>query len=438
MENLVNSKLVALWIVSLSLAFGAGHYFSGPTSPHQPKRTPIDDSADNTRSWDVDSVLRDAATVSEADHSKLYDAEEKLQESKLLSLQEEDLFRIYAKDYSASFEESASAMLLIGSMDQAAVYQLLDKVFNQDGNTESSHLMMLLLARLVDINPLQAIEYAKSVQMDDRFKLPIHMAVMQRWAQNSPNDAVDWYLENSQDNTFSNYPIDPSANIVFAALAKSDLNAALDILQILDSDDIRLLAVSAIASTLNSESDYIDLVNFTNQFDNKRITENILSAWVRSDTNAALDWFDILDDSAYKMNARESIFGTYMFHSDSSQAADWYMQTRQTASAQETADKIVGKWKWNDHETALRWINRQTDIDRSKSTYELLVRAAYSNPDFAFEHLDSISDKQDKILTARAILSGYLAVSDDKAQQFLNSLPFSDEEKARVTPIGGG
>jgi len=89
-----------------------------------------------------------------------------------------------------------------------------------------------------------------------------------------------------------------------------------------------------------------------------------------------------------------------------------------------------------DPNEALNWLEQQTTFDTQTSTVKLLSSSTFSNPNFAVENLELLSNDKDKTNVSLDIYQALERSSTNKAADFLASSPYKNEIEIKLERIG--
>lgn len=422
----------------MSLAFAAGYvvrggggFTSGDTSLGLEEKQEVAESASRKVSGALHSQSLDNATSNANVVSKTDQIAQVPGHITFFSL----LDKFNTSGTTMSTDEFSA---FVGALSHIDKHDIINALQNWDisiFDPQSNVILSVLVMRFSELDPLGAVEYALSAGESKQTKGYLTHSVMSQWARRSPQQALSWFFDREHNGQSREHQLLVSG--LFSALAQTDLTLALESVNSLEDTKAQHSAYQAIGLALESADQY---ATFFNEMSNRGDTSNIetaLSGWSAKDINAVTDWYATLGDDKVRETARRTIFNQYIFQ-EPSKAADWYMRESTRETAQTDVEHIAGRWVFSDPEQALGWVSGQQNIDTPKAELYTLTAASYRFPDFAEQHLDTISGMADKISLAHAIYQGYKQKSADDANGFVESFVYKEALKDRIANLENG
>lgn len=429
---------IALWISAMSLAFVAGYvirgegvFSSGDTRLTLEEKQEVADSASRKVSGTLHSQSLDNAASNTNVVSKPDQITQIPGHITFFSL----LDKFNTSGSTMSTDEFSAFVGALSHIDQHDIINALQNWDISIFDPQSNVIFSVLVMRFSELDPLGAVEYALSTGESKQAKHFLTHSVMSQWARRSPQEALSWFFDREHNGQSPEHQLLVSG--LFSALAQTDLTLALESVNSLEDTKAKQSAYQAIGLALESAEQYS---TFITELSNRGDTSNIetaLSRWSFKDINAVTDWYATLGDDKVRETARRTIFSQYIFQ-EPSQAADWYMRESTRETAQRDVEHIASRWVFSDPEQALGWVSGQQNIDTPKAELFTLTAASYHFPDFAEQHLDSISGMADKISLAHAIYRGYKQKSADDANAFVESFVYKEALKERIANVENG
>lgn len=323
----------------------------------------------------------------------------------------------------------AEAYQLIEQLDLTEILSALELL--KDKASDPKHLVSinLLLSIYARSEPSLAMSYIKDNIHSKTASMQANMVVLGTWAENEPLNTLDWYRQNDVvTGPFSSVPL----IIIFKGLANKDLDVAISQLTGLSNYVIEISsAINGIAETLQSSEQFSYFLSQLTEFDNKEMEKSVVSSWTRKRPYEALGWVSEVENSSRREELENSLYKSWLTLQPQ-EAADSLIASATPENLNARAKQVVDSVSFMDPQWTLDWIGTQPDIKTDELLSEVLNNSTYSNPGFAAENLDLLTDEKRKIDISRAIYEGYARISQTKAEEFLASSSNKDEVEKEI------
>lgn len=405
------------WIITVTLAFVVGQQFStnhSAVSESTPNRNEQNLALTHMPDSEQTVPLFPTPTEPQLDNVPASSVDEVISQIKTL----------LGDNFSMHFGNIAKAYSYIQSLNDEQIVEALDLLRANADDAKYSQTMLMFLSRYAETSPQAAISYIQDNIRSNGIKTQAQMAVLGVWAQTQPLEALEWVKSARNSNTMRGF--DANLLPIFSNLAKQDLQLAFNELTTLSETNGLQMAVLGIAQSLSNGSQFAELIDQAEEFDNKKITRAVLSAWTTKNPQDTLDWFYQLDESPRKQELEQAIFDSYIF-TKPEEAADWFLAQAPVQQIQTRTDQIVERWGAQNPQAALEWVNKQVSIDSQQTVKKLFNRAVYSHPDFVQENLELLSSTKQK---SDILFRVYLTIqreSQKRADDFLSSSAYKNE-----------
>ncbi|WDE07068.1 hypothetical protein SG34_009345 [Thalassomonas viridans] len=425
---MMKKGLFALWLSSVGLSFFLGYKISPAhqpqTTPNQPEFAPA--RSENTSIAGVTAGKQQTTAprvttrpTSQAGTNEPVRVADSLAQIKAL---------LGNGNMLMDMEGIAQSYLLVKNFSEQDVLDSLALLQNELEQTDNMMPLMLLLGRYAELNPQQAIAFAENNIHSSQSKMTAMSSVIGAWAKQDPQAAYDWFLASEQDSADSGFFNANSVGLmaIFNGLANRDLNDAIDKLaDISDSNSDTMMAINGITTSFTDKAQFIRLMEKTEEFDDRRIQESILSTWTMKNPEDTVEWLDTIEDLEHKKALQQDVLRNWMF-TEPLDAATWYMGSAGDSDKQAAGEQIISHWGRNNPQATLNWLEQQPEIDNEASTRNLLETSVFEHPQFAIDHLERLSSDSDK---QRISFNIYLALeheSKQKAANFVASSPYKE------------
>ena len=336
-----------------------------------------------------------------------------------------------------SLKETGAFITLISEMDEASVIKALSDWDVSAISIENAVLLSSMVTRLVELNPNRAIDFASNLEGNSEFKMQIKASVIANWANQAPAEALDWFINQNADAQTPSLQNSIFAMLIFQEMAKKDVFNAINSISLLKSDNQRRLAFNGVFSTLETSSDFINILPVVEDQNDKQIERSHLQQWARNDVEGVKTWVASLEDNDETREIKKEIFNNY-FHVAPVEAASWYVaqsvEENYKTDVEHAADLIASI----EPQEALEWVQRQTGIDTQRAIKNVLYRSARNHPEFVENKLFLVDDQKSQIEIALFVYRSYKEKSSERAERFLDGLTYKTEIKKKLGPLYRG
>lgn len=336
-----------------------------------------------------------------------------------------------------SLKETGAFITLISEMDEASVMKALSDWDVSAISIENAVLLSSMVTRLVELNPNRAIDFASNLEGNSEFKMQIKASVIANWANQAPAEALDWFINQNADAQTPSLQNSVFAMLIFQEMAKKDVFNAINSISLLKSDNQRRLAFNGVFSTLETSSEFINILPVVEDQNDKQIERSHLQQWARNDVEGVKTWVASLEDNDETREIKKEIFNNY-FHVAPVEAASWYVaqsvEENYKTDVEHAADLIASI----EPQEALEWVQRQTGIDTQRAIKNVLYRSARNHPEFVENKLFLVDDQKSQIEIALFVYRSYEDKSSERAERFLDGLTYKTEIKKKLGPLYRG
>jgi len=420
---IMNNGAKVLWIVSVGTAFFLGYssnhlVISEQTTPH--------------RLFEQSKVEDNAAQLKEYSNFKKVNKVENLTTP---SMEKPDLNKLVGdlKSFLGGGEiyfDMVSIAKAYGLIENLNKDELLDTLnLMKDDLTKPSNmqLLSLLVGHFASFDPIEAIRITDEFIDSPQANTVAMMSVLSTWVKEDPVSAYYWYVDpnNGHDSNgaYSSFEL----HVIFNGLASYDANGAFDKLSELGSTGMNInMAVMGFSRSLENKEDFIQFIERSGELDNPNVKNSLISSWVSKRPSEVIEWSQAIEDQEQQNKMQSTIFTTWS-SVEPENAANWYIKKASADEKQSHANKIIQMWSMNDPNAALTWLDQQTTFDTEKPITELLTSSTYSNPKFAMDNLERLTNDKDKANISFSIYQSLERISTKKAQEFITSSPYKDE-----------
>ncbi|WP_158971425.1 hypothetical protein [Paraglaciecola sp. L3A3] len=324
----------------------------------------------------------------------------------------------------------AKAYNLIQELSPEQLFTALNELDTSALDAESTQLFSLLLSRYAEFEPENAMAFIAQQVESNKAQAVGRFAVLSTWAENDPLTALDWFKTSVSSNQFSqeNRPL----HSIFSNLAKQDVDLAIDSLAPFAKNMRQLsMAVSGLTRLLSTSEDFIHVMDKTKELDNKKLTQDVVRAWARTEPEDAIEWLATIEDEKQKKQLEYDIYRTWLF-SDSDRAAEVYMNTADSTNRQARAQFVARSLSYINPDKAVSWLQQQGGIDSDFLVKKVVKESARNNPEFASTHLDVFTDKKEYLASSVSIYMSFARNSQTQADNFLAESPYKNELQTQI------
>ena len=419
-------KRIFTWLCSVCIAFMLGFWLNASLTAtadsietHSDNVSGVENKTVHKESFDTDFTNPEHISVKTSEPVKV-DIDLWLREKTRLSLKETGAF-----------------ITLISEMDEASVMKALSDWDVSAISIENAVLLSSMVTRLVELNPNRAIDFANNLVGNPEFKMQIKVSVIANWANQAPAEALDWFINQNADAQTPSLQNSIFAMLIFQEMAKKDVFNAINSISLLKSDNQRRLAFNGVFSTLETSSDFINILPVVEDQNDKQIERSHLQQWARNDVEGVKTWVASLEDNDETREIKKEIFNNY-FHVAPVEAASWYVaqsvEENYKTDVEHAADLIASI----EPQEALEWVQRQTGIDTQRAIMNVLYSSARNHPEFVENKLSLVHDQKSQIEIALFVYRSYKEKSSERAERFLDGLTYKTEIKKKLGPLYRG
>lgn len=419
-------KRIFTWLCSVCIAFMLGFWLNASLTAtadsietHSDNVSGVENKTVHKESFDTDFINPEHIPVKTSEPVKV-DIDLWLREKRRLSLKETGAF-----------------ITLISEMDEASVMKALSDWDVSAISIENAVLLSSMVTRLVELNPNRAIDFASNLEGNSEFKMQIKASVIANWANQAPAEALDWFINQNADAQTPSLQNSVFAMLIFQEMAKKDVFNAINSISLLKSDNQRRLAFNGVFSTLETSSEFINILPVVEDQNDKQIERSHLQQWARNDVEGVKTWVASLEDNDETREIKKEIFNNY-FHVAPVEAASWYVaqsvEENYKTDVEHAADLIASI----EPQEALEWVQRQTGIDTQRAIKNVLYRSARNHPEFVENKLFLVDDQKSQIEIALFVYRSYEDKSSERAERFLDGLTYKTEIKKKLGPLYRG
>jgi len=335
--------------------------------------------------------------------------------------------------------DMAATAQAYGLIENLTADELLEALSLMKGKLHKANniqLLPLLIGRLAIFDPIKAVSFIEDNINAPQAKMTSMMSVLSSWVKEDPLSAYDWYINPSNGYTSGGMMQSVGHLTIFNGLAMSDANDAFaKLVELESSGGNTLMATIGFSQALENKEDFIKFIELSEQLDNFTVRENIVSSWVQKQPLETVEWLESIEDLEQQKKLKSAVFTTWS-SAEPENAADWYVGQASENEKQFYAAKVVNNWAMRDPNEALNWLEQQTTFDTQTSTVKLLSSSTFSNPNFAVDNLELLSNDKDKTSVSLDIYRALERSSTNKAADFLASSPYKNEIEIKLERIG--
>jgi hypothetical protein len=420
---IMNNGIKILWLISVGAAFFLG-YFVNPT---------VKSNQGNTLQLIEQPKTEGGNTQTQANTP----VKETTQQRKLtiatqakpdLSILVYDLKNLLGgSQLSIDMASIAEAYGLIENLTKDELLTTLNLMKGELSKQENLQLLSLLAGRLATLGPIEAVNFIENNIGVPQVRITAMMSALSSWVKDDPVSAYYWYIDpnngHESNNTFSSIGL----LSIFNGLGSQDANGAFDKLTELDSSGKdTMMAAMGFSQSLENKEDFVQFLERSDEIDNLKIKDAILSSWVLKNPLETIEWSDSIEGKGQQKKIQSTIFTSWS-SSEPTNAANWYIEKADESEKQSHANKIIQKWSMVDPNAALTWLDQQTTFDIQKPIVKLLSSSTYNNPTFAIDNLERLTNAKDKADISFSVYQSLERSSMTKAKKFLASSPYKKE-----------
>ena len=419
-------KGIVTWCCSVGIAFTLGFWLNSSHTTTASSVVPQSDNASEIESKTTHKISVDTDVTKPAHISVKTNEPVKVD----IDLWLRDKRRL-------SLKETGAFITVISEMDESSVIKALSDWDVSAISIETAVLLSSMVTRLVELNPNRAIDFANNLEGNPEFKTQIKVSVIANWANQAPAEALDWFMNQNADAQSPSIQNSVFAMLIFQEMAKKDVFNAINSISLLKSDNQRRLAFNGVFSTLETSSEFIDILPVVEEQNDKQIERSHIQQWARNDVDGVKAWVASLEDNDETREIKKEIFNNY-FHVAPVEAASWYVaqsvEEHYKTDVEYAADLIAGL----EPKEALEWVQRQTGIDTQRAITNVLYRSARNHPEFVENKLSLVHDQKSQIEIALFVYRSYGDKSSQRAERFLDGLTYKTEIKKKLGPLYRG
>jgi len=334
------------------------------------------------------------------------------------------------------FMNMSGMMRAVALLDQLTDEQIAEALVEIEKIKEPQQRMMfamMLLGRWAESDGPAALAYAEE-HFDTKNPMMMGMksSVINSWAQNDPDAAWDWYINNKKDEGTSNRSGAMSLMGIFGSLAAKDVDKAFDRLAELEEPGERQMAMQGLGQAIwNEDSREQILAKIATLEGGERQTAqtSIISQWAQMDPDGALDWTQTLESKEERSSIVQRI-GQSMAWSDPERAGEILLSNAETEEERSQAyQSVIGSWAHNDVEGASEWLSEQpqgAELDAARSS--LASTVARQEPDSAMIWANSITEPNQRLGAVRNVYTQWRSQDEAAANAALDTVDLTAEQ----------
>jgi len=304
---------------------------------------------------------------------------------------------------------------------------------------------MLLLGRWAESDGPAALAYA-----DEHFatKNPMMMGlksnVVSSWAQNDPEGAWKWYLEQKDETGGGPFGGGRSMAVmgIIGSMAIKDVDLAFERLASIESQQDRQMAMQGLGQAIWDEgrrAEILAKINSLEEGDEKtQIRSSVVSQWAQMDPEGALEWAASLDERDRSATVQQ--IAQSLRWSDPQRSGELMLSEATTPEERSQAYvSTISSWANNDPNAAGEWLGKQEqgpELDQARRQFATSV--VQKDPESAMAWADAIADDQKRSDAVQNIYIQWRSNDEAAANAAIEDLDLSaarlDELKAMEVP----
>ena len=310
--------------------------------------------------------------------------------------------------------------------------EFLDAIdaFREGGIDESQFgEYRLLLTAWAQINPLEALDYAK----ENTGTSFARQTILASWAKNDTEGAVTWARENFESEGDENRA-NPWLVGVIEGIAGTDLARATQLLEELPLSRGRGEALQAIFNEF-SEDDSENTKRWVAQLADPRLQEGaaarLAAQLAKADPQGAAEWAASLSPEILKRSTASII--DQWAEDDLTAAKSWVANQPSDVVAASGPNLIENIIKQEDISTAEAWLaNYEGQPEFDDSVRSLVYRSVRKEPTTAANWIMKLSNTRDQERTFHRVLGGWMQQDREGAIDYINNNPVPESIKRRA------
>ena len=311
---------------------------------------------------------------------------------------------------------------------------------------------MLLLGRWAESDGPAALAYA-----DEHFaaKSPMMMGlksnVVSSWAQNDPEGAWKWYLEQKDEVGGGPFGSGRSMAVmgIISSLAIKDVDLAFDRLATIENPQDRQMAMQGLGQAIWDEGRRAEILAKIDSLEDAEektmIRSSVVAQWAQMDPDGALAWTETLDEDARSATVKQ--IAQSMTWSDPQRSGELMLAEAKTPEERSQAYvSAISSWAHNDPNGAGEWLAEQhqgPELDQARQQFSTSV--VQKDPESAMAWADAISDDTKRSQAVQNIYLQWRSKDEAGANAAINDLDLTAERldelramEAPKTPTGTG
>ena len=142
-----------------------------------------------------------------------------------------------------SLKQIGALIISISMMGEQAIIDTLSSIDTSISDPDAAMILSTMVSRLVELNPEKAWDLVGNMDINLESKQQFRISVIANWANQSPSDALDWYINNSSlTSGMLENNIYPS--LIFREMASEDIDSAFQSIALLESENLKSAAYS--------------------------------------------------------------------------------------------------------------------------------------------------------------------------------------------------
>lgn len=316
------------------------------------------------------------------------------------------------------------ALEAVARKDPQLALEFAETVGQQDRRINFVHIVLRTVAKS---DRAFALSYIESIE-DSQIRSGAATALIQQWAQEDPDGAVDWALANGY---FDDRRILQSLG---GQIARSDVDAAIRLLPHIEGQELlrwRYEITNALLMQRSMAEAQLFVAQFEGTSDYEQLQTAIIGRVGNQDVDTAVRMIGELSTVRARDRAYQQLAMTQAMN-DPADAARWIDEIEGSEPRRQSIEFLLRSWSNQDEAAARRWIERMPE-GRDRDDSIITVAASWSEATPVRNRLiESVTDPA-KRAKARQVQIAAIARTDWRnAEVMLAASSLSSAEKAAV------
>ncbi|MEM7386078.1 MAG: hypothetical protein AAF514_14150 [Verrucomicrobiota bacterium] len=292
-------------------------------------------------------------------------------------------------------------------------------------------LQMALLSRWGEEDGGAAMAYANNVK--GMAKMAGVMSVAAAWSKKDPDGALNWYLENKDENGGGAGMgmmggAQGSLMSIFQTMGARDLDNAFAKLNALESDEDRRMALNGLSSVGMMGGDHGAVLEKMNTLEDPELRKtgrtSVLSQWGMFEPESAARWLDsaeLVEGESRNDMARQIASG--WLNMNPREAADWLVEgSEEPAERSQNIAHAVGQWVHRDANAAGEWLSQfEPGPELDPAMQRFATGVAGNDGESAFAWASQIADDDTRNSTLSTVYHQVVQKQPDLAAEQLEN-----------------